>query len=67
MTPSGDGFSAKLGPYPLEPSKLLAADTRYKAIVTTGAKDVAGNGLHQDPSKEANQRKAWSFTTGSSL
>ena len=43
VTPSGDGFSVKLDPYPLEPSKLLAANTRYKVVITTGAKDVAGD------------------------
>jgi hypothetical protein len=67
VTPSGDGFSAKRDPYPSQPSKLLAANTRYRAVVTPGAEDVAGNGLDQDPSKEGNQRKVWSFTTGGSL
>jgi hypothetical protein len=55
VTPSGDGFSAKLDPYPSDPSKLLAANTKYKAIVTKGAKDLAGNSLSQS--------KSWTFTT----
>jgi hypothetical protein len=51
VSPSNDGLSATL-----DPSDLLGARTRYKAVVTTGAKDVAGNAL--------NQQKNWYFTTG---
>jgi hypothetical protein len=38
------------------PSNLLAASTPYTATITTGAKDLAGNGLATD--------NVWSFTTG---
>ena len=41
------------------------AFTKYKAVVTTGAKDVVGNALDQDPSASGNQPKEWYFTTGS--
>lgn len=40
----------------LDPSGRLERGTRYKAIVTTGAEDAAGNPLAE--------RKVWSFTTG---
>jgi hypothetical protein len=40
---------------------LLARGTTYKAVVTTGAKDVAGNQLDQSPTTGL-QQKAWTFT-----
>jgi subtilisin-like proprotein convertase family protein len=40
---------------------LLARGTTYKAVVTTGAKDVAGNQLDQSPTTGL-QQKAWLFT-----
>jgi subtilisin family serine protease len=42
---------------------LLSKGTKYKAAVTTGAKDLAGNQLDQDqdPSNGL-QQKGWSFT-----
>jgi hypothetical protein len=39
----------------LDPSARLAANTRYRATVTTGAKDLAGNALDQP--------RVWSFET----
>jgi hypothetical protein len=41
----------------------LARGTTYKAVVTTGAKDLAGNQLDQDPSLGGLQQKTWFFTT----
>ena len=41
----------------------LATGTTYKAVVTTGAKDLAGNQLDQDPSLAGLQQKTWLFTT----
>jgi hypothetical protein len=38
------------------PASLLAANTLYTATITTGAKDLAGNGLATD--------STWSWTTG---
>ena len=43
---------------------MLASKTKYKAVVTTGAKDVAGNVLDQNPSTVGTQEKVWYFTTG---
>jgi hypothetical protein len=31
--------------------------------VTTGAKDLSGNGLDQNPNVTGNQQKVWFFTT----
>ena len=44
VTPSADGLSATLNPFG-KSSTLLAKNTRYKAVVTTGAEDLAGNSL----------------------
>lgn len=43
----------------LNPSSNLASNTTYIALITTGAKDLAGNALSVN--------KLWSFTTGVSL
>jgi len=47
----------------LNPNANLQLGTKYKAVVTTGAQDVAGNRLDQDqdPSNGL-QQKAWTFT-----
>ncbi len=50
----------------LNPSNRLAADRRYRAVVTTAAKDAAGNALDQDPSAQDSQQKVWTFTTANS-
>ena len=42
----------------------LAARTRYKAVVTPGARDAAGNRLDQNRSVAGNQSKVWYFKTG---
>ncbi len=65
VTPSADGLSATLNPFGSK-STVLQAKTRYKVVVTTGAKDVAGNALDQDSSTTGNQQKVGYFTTGSS-
>jgi hypothetical protein len=46
----------------LDPSTNLKRGATYKAVVTTGAKDLVGNALDQDPSVTGNQQKVWSFT-----
>lgn len=33
----------------------------YKAVVSTGAKDAAGNSLDQDPTLDGSQQKMWFF------
>jgi len=60
---SPDGLKATLNPFGTS-STLLAQNTRYKATVTAGAKDVANNALDQDRTKTGNQPKVWSFKTG---
>lgn len=60
---SPDGLKATLDPFGTS-ATLLAKGTKYKAVLTTGAEDLAGNVLDQDPSKAGNQQKTWTFTTG---
>jgi hypothetical protein len=62
VTLSSDGLKATLNPYGTS-STLLAARTKYKAVVTTGAKDLAGNALDQNSTTAGNQQKSWTFTT----
>ena len=47
----------------ITPNRTLAANTKYRAIVTTRVKDLAGNRLDQDPTTTGNQREVWTFTT----
>jgi hypothetical protein len=63
VAPSSDGMKATLNPYGTS-STLLAKNTKYKAVVTTGAKDLASNPLDQGPTKIGNQQKVWYFKTG---
>ena len=51
---SSDGLKAKLNPFGTT-TTVLAPNTKYKAVVTTGAKDLAGNSLAQ--------QNSWTFTT----
>jgi hypothetical protein len=46
----------------LNPNANLQLGTQYKAVVTTGATDLAGNRLDQNPSLSGLQQKAWTFT-----
>lgn len=62
VTLSSDGLKATLNPYGTS-STLLAARTKYKAVVTTGTKDLAGNALDQNSTRAGNQQKSWTFTT----
>jgi hypothetical protein len=59
---STDGLKATLNPFGSS-TTLLARGTKYKAVVTTGAKDVAGNQLDQISSTTSLDQKTWSFTT----
>ncbi len=45
----------------LDPDNLLQKGATYKAVVTTEAKDLAGNRLDQDPNLDGLQQKAWTF------
>lgn len=53
---SANGLKAKLDPYGTS-TTVLRANTRYKAVVTTRAKDLADNPLAKN--------FVWTFTTGS--
>jgi hypothetical protein len=46
----------------LNPNNNLRRGAAYKAVVTTVAKDVAGNRLDQDSSTTGLQQKVWYFT-----
>ncbi|MGH3147587.1 MAG: Ig-like domain-containing protein, partial [Rubrobacter sp.] len=50
----------------LDPVDPLVQGKRYKAVVTTRAKDEAGNRLDQNPSRTDLQPKTWFFTVGTS-
>jgi hypothetical protein len=49
-------------PASLDPTNPLEGGVTYKAVVTTGAKDVAGHPLDQNTTTAGLQQKAWSFT-----
>ena len=51
---SSDGLKATLNPFGAK-TTLLARNTKYKGVITTGTKDLAGNSLAQ--------QKSWTFTT----
>jgi probable HAF family extracellular repeat protein len=54
--------TATLNPFGSTTTRL-ARGTTYKAVVTTGATDMAGNQLDEDPTLAGLQQKAWFFTT----
>jgi hypothetical protein len=62
LSKSTDGLRATINPYGTS-STVLAANTKYKVVVTTGTQDLAGNALDQDPRTAGNQQKSWTFTT----
>jgi len=45
----------------LDPAGSLKSGVTYKAVITTSAKDLAGNALDQNPTKAGNQPKEWRF------
>jgi hypothetical protein len=53
---SVDGKEATLDPYPTDSSRLLAANSRFKVTITTGAKNLTGLPLEIP--------RSWTFTTG---
>ncbi len=63
VAPNTDGLKATLNPYGTS-STALSSRSEYKAIVTTGAKDAAGNALDRDPAATGNQQKVWYFSPG---
>jgi N-acetylglucosamine-6-sulfatase len=62
VSKSTDGLKASLNPFGTSTTTHLARGTKYKGVITTGAKDVAGNPLDQNTTTAGFQMKAWSFT-----
>jgi hypothetical protein len=56
-------FDAATDTATLDPTNNLRKSVTYEAVVTTEAKDLAGNQLDQNPSVAGAQQKAWLFTT----
>jgi hypothetical protein len=46
----------------LNPNSNFQLGTMYKAVVTTGATDLAGNRLDQNSTLSGLQQRAWTFT-----
>jgi hypothetical protein len=46
----------------LRPTANLKRGARYTAVVGTGAEDLAGNGLDQNPTLSGDQPRQWFFT-----
>jgi hypothetical protein len=63
VSSSPDGLKATLNPFGTSLT-ALAANTKYKAVVTTAAKDLADNRLDQNRNQNGNQQKEWTFTSG---
>ena len=59
---STDGLVATLDPFGTSTTTHLTRGTKYKGVITTGARDVAGNQLDQNASTAGLQLKAWTFT-----
>ena len=55
-------YSAGTQTATLDPTNALKSGLSYKAVITTGAKDVAGNPLDQNSSTSGLQQKVWFFT-----
>jgi hypothetical protein len=55
-------YSASTDTATLNPTNNLKRGVTYKAVVTTGAQDLAGNPLDQNSTKDGLQQKAWTFT-----
>jgi N-acetylglucosamine-6-sulfatase len=55
-------YNANTDTATLNPTNSLKSGVTYKAVVTTGAKDVAGNPLDQNSSTPGLQQKGWLLT-----
>jgi trypsin len=62
VRPTTDGLGARLDPFGSSRTRMAGA-TRYRAVVTTGVRDLAGNQLDQDAATVGRQAKAWTFRT----
>jgi Bacterial Ig-like domain len=54
--------TATLNPFGSTTTRL-ARGTTYKAVVTTGATDMAGNSFDENPTLDGLQQKTWFITT----
>jgi arylsulfatase A-like enzyme len=61
LSKSTDGLKATLNPFGSSTTHL-ARGTKYRGVITTGARDVAGNQLDQNTTTDGLQQKAWTFT-----
>jgi len=55
------GYDGSADTATLDPANSLQRGATYKAVVSTGAKDLAGNALDQNASLSGLQQKAWTF------
>ena len=55
-------YSASTHTTTLDPANSLRSGRTYKAMVITGAKDLAGNSLDQNSTSSGSQQMAWFFT-----
>ena len=55
-------YSATTHKAKLNPTKSLQSGATYRAVVTTGAKDLAGNSLDQNSATPGLQKYKWFFT-----
>jgi hypothetical protein len=62
VTVGADGRTARLDPFGAGRARLAAA-ARYRAVVTTEVRDVAGRRLDQSGSAAGPQAKTWTFRT----
>jgi hypothetical protein len=60
--PAGISYDPTTRTATLTPTDALGRGITYKAIVTTGAEDLAGNRLDQDATTAGLQQKGWTFT-----
>jgi hypothetical protein len=60
--PAAISYSTITDTATLDPTDSLRAGVTYQAVVTTGAKDLAGNPLDQNATTTGLQQKAWFFT-----
>jgi hypothetical protein len=60
--PAAVSYDADTDTATLDPTAYLKRGVTYKAVVTTGAKDLAGNRLDQNGTATGLQQKAWSFS-----
>lgn len=61
--PAAVTYDARRHRVVLDPAHALRHHTTYWVVVTTGAKDLAGNRLDQDPTRTGGQRVSWTFRT----